>query len=341
MTRVFISGGTGFIAIHIIDLLLEHGHSVVTSVRSQQKGENILKHHPNTPKSKLDFVIVEDIAKADAFDEAIKSDPPFEVVLHTSSPFHFNAKDIKKDLLDPAIIGTTGILKAIKESAPTVKRVVITSSFAAIINPGQGSWPSHTYSEKDWNPITAEEAIANPQVGYRGSKTLAEKAAWDFVEQEKPSFTLSTLCPPLVLGPIVPYLQNDIENLNTSNQRIAAILTGKAKNEVPPTGTFIWTDVRELALAHVKAAELEDAGGKRFFITAGHFSNNEIVEIIRDAYPNLEDKLPVKDAPSGRYPEGGVYNFDNSRSKEVLGLKYRSLKESVLDTVKSLQEIGA
>jgi len=145
----------------------------------------------------------------------------------------------------------------------------------------------------------------------------------------------------LVLGPIVPYLQNDIENLNTSNQRIAAILTGKAKNEVPPTGTFIWTDVRELALAHVKAAELEDAGGKRFFITAGHFSNNEIVEIIRDAYPNLEDKLPVKDAPSGRYPEGGVYNFDNSRSKEVLGLKYRSLKESVLDTVKSLQEIGA
>ena len=87
--------------------------------------------------------------------------------------------------------------------------------------------------------------------------------------------------------------------------------------------------------------EVEQAGGKRFFITAGHFSNNEIVEIIREAHPELKDKLPVKDAEGGRYPEDGVYNYDNSRSKEVLGVKYRSLKESVLDTVKTLREIGA
>ena len=312
----------------------------MTSVRSQQKGKNILKNHPNVPKSKLDFVIVEDIAKENAFDEVIKSDPPFEAVIHTSSPFHFNVTDTKKDLLDPAIIGTTGILKAIKKSAPTVKRVAITSSFASIVNPSKGSWPSHTYSEEDWNPITEEEAVASPQAGYRASKTFAEKAAWDFVEKEKPGFTLTTLCPPLVLGPIVPYLQSDIENLNTSNQRIAAILTGKAKTDVPPTGTFIWTDVRDLALAHVDAVEREEAAGKRFFITAGHFSNNEIVEIIRDAYPDLADKLPAKDAEGGRYPEGGVYNYNNSRSKEILGVKYRSLKESVLDTVRTLKQIG-
>lgn len=96
----------------------------MTSVRSQQKGENILKNHAGVPKSKLDFVVVEDIAKPGAFDEAIKSNPPFEAVIHTSSPFHFNVTDTKKDLLDPAIIGTTGILKAIKNNAPTVKRVV-------------------------------------------------------------------------------------------------------------------------------------------------------------------------------------------------------------------------
>ena len=232
-------------------------------------------------------------------------------------------------------------MKAIKKNAPSVKRVVITSSFASIVNPAEGSWPSHTYSEKDWNPITEEEAIANPMNGYRASKTFAEKAAWDFVEKEKPGFTLSTMCPPLVLGPIVPYLQNNIESLNTSNQRIAAILTGKAKDEIPPTGTFIWTDVRDLALAHVKAVEVEEAGGKRFFVVAGHFSNEDIADIIRDTHPELKDKLPAKGVKGGGYREGGLYKFDNSRSREVLGVKYRTLKESVLDTVKTLQEIGA
>lgn len=97
---------------------------MVTSVRSEEKAAAIRKAHPDVPKEKLDFVIVEDIAVEGAFDKAVKSDPPFEAVIHTSSPFHFNVTDIKKDLLDPAIIGTTGLLKAIQKSAPTVKRVV-------------------------------------------------------------------------------------------------------------------------------------------------------------------------------------------------------------------------
>ena len=109
----------------------------------------------------------------------------------------------RQDLLDPAIIGTTGILKSIKKSAPSVKRVVITSSFAAIINPSKGNWPGHEYSEEDFNPMTQQDALENPAAGYRASKTFAEKAAWDFVENEKPNFTVSTINPPLVFGPIV------------------------------------------------------------------------------------------------------------------------------------------
>lgn len=122
--KACISGGSGFIAAHVLDALLEHGHSVVTSVRSEEKAAGIRKAHPDASKEKLDFVIVEDIAVEGAFNEAVKSNPPFEAVIHTSSPFHFNVTDVKKDLLDPAIIGTTGLLKAIKQSAPTVKRVV-------------------------------------------------------------------------------------------------------------------------------------------------------------------------------------------------------------------------
>lgn len=81
--------------------------------------------------------------------------------------------------------------------------MVITSSFAAIVNPSKGNWPGHVYSEDDWNPITFEEALESPQAGYRASKTFAEKAAWEFIEKEKPNFTIATINPPLVFGPIV------------------------------------------------------------------------------------------------------------------------------------------
>ena len=108
----------------------------------------MLKNHPSVPKDKLSYVIVEDIAKEGAFDASLDGHD-HEVILHTASPFHFNVQDTKKDLLDPAINGTVGILKAVKKSAPSVKRVVILSSFAAIIDANKGARPGHTYSERD------------------------------------------------------------------------------------------------------------------------------------------------------------------------------------------------
>jgi nucleoside-diphosphate-sugar epimerase len=99
-------------------------------------------------------------------EQAVKSNPPFDYVLHTASPFHFNVQDPVKDFLDPAIKGTTGILHAIKAHAPEVKRVVITSSFAAIVNPKQHP---KVYNEENWNPVTWEEAM-DPSNVYRASK---------------------------------------------------------------------------------------------------------------------------------------------------------------------------
>lgn len=160
---------------------------MVTTVRSQQKADAIKKAHPNQGRDKLDFAIVEDIAQEGAFEHAVKSDPPFEAVIHTASPFHFNTEPskIKKDLLDPAVIGTTGVLKAIKKNAPTVKNVVITSSFASIFNPEKGTTWDHTYSEKDWNPITEQQAVESPSAGYRGDsyhiiKDSKLKLTYDF-----------------------------------------------------------------------------------------------------------------------------------------------------------------
>lgn len=282
-------------------------------------------------------MVVKDIAKDGAFDEAVVSEPPFDAVIHTASPFHFNITDPKKDLLDPAIIGTTGILKAVKARAPSVNRVAITSSFAAIINP-----KSHVkrYSEENWNPVTMEEALGdpNPITAYRASKTFAEKAAWDFVKNEQPNFQLSTLCPPLVFGPVVHYL-NSLDALNTSNARIRDMIQGKMKQTRASTEVFLWVDVRDVAIAHVKAIESPEAADKRFFVTAGYCSNNAIADCMRRNFTDLRSQLPPEDGGADM-PEG-AFNYDNSRSVDILGLKYRSLIDCVVDTVKSLQAVGA
>ncbi|KAJ9652406.1 methylglyoxal reductase (NADPH-dependent) gre2 [Neophaeococcomyces mojaviensis] len=333
--RVLLTGGSGFIAAHCVDYLLQGGHSVVFTVRSHDKGRKILSNHPKASEDQLSYVIVEDIANESAFDEAVKSNPPFEAVLHTASPFHFNVKDPKKDLLDPAIIGTTGILKAIQRNAPSVKRVVITSSFAAIVNAKKHP---ETYDEASWNPITMDEALhTDPGSAYRGSKTFAEKAAWEFVEKEKPNFTVSTINPPLVLGPVVHYF-NSLDSINTSNENVRDFVQGKFKDGLPPTRVILWVDVRDLALAHVRAIERPEAAGKRFFVTAGFFNNAKVADIIKKNFPDLKSKLPQNyEEDPKEYP----YKIDNSRSKEVLGLQYRSLEDSITDLVKSLQAAGA
>jgi nucleoside-diphosphate-sugar epimerase len=97
MTRVLLTGGSGFIAAHTLDILLEHGHSVVTTVRTQEKADKIKASYQNyVDKGQLGFAIVPDIAQPDAFEKAVISDPPFEAVLHTASPFHFNVTDVQK-----------------------------------------------------------------------------------------------------------------------------------------------------------------------------------------------------------------------------------------------------
>jgi len=313
---------------------------VVTTVRSEEKAQKIKDGHPSYGKDKLDIVIVPDIAQEGAFEEAVKSNPPFEAVIHTASPFHFKATDVQKDLLDPAVIGTTGILKSIKKHAPTVKRVVITSSFAAVVDHSKGTRPEHTYSEADWNPITHAQALQGPGFGYPASKAFAERAAWDFVENEKPNFDLCTMNPPLVFGPIVHYL-NSLSALNTSNERLRDFIQGTHKDtDIPESRAYLWVDVRDLAEAHVKGVELEQAGGKRFFTTAGFFSNRQLVEIIRKNFPQYKDTLPNENAKGGDLPQP-IYKIDNSRSKEVLSLKYIPLEKSVVDTVKSFQNVGA
>lgn len=304
-------------------------HKVVTTVRSDEKGRILLDLFKGKPVS---YSIVGDIAVEGAFDEAVKSEPPFDAVIHTASPFHYNVKDNKKDMIDPAVIGTTGILKAIKSSAPSVKRVVITSSFAAISNPKN---PPSVYNEDIWNEMTMDEALTttDAQAAYRASKTFAEKAAWDFVRSQNPNFSLTVLNPPMVYGPIRHPVAS-LDDVNTSSKRILNLLHGKPRHG--PVGSPIYIDVRDLALAHVLAIEKPEAAGQRIFVTAGMATEKQMGDVIRKAFPDIAANL--RDDLDGSLPP---YGIDNSKSISLLGITYRSLDETIVDTVQSLRELGA
>lgn len=244
------------------------------------------------------------------------------------------------------MIGTTSILKAIARSAPAVKRVVITSSFAAIIHEDHLEDPNTVFSESSWNPVTIKDIHNSKATAYRASKKLAEEAAWTFVQDpaNNVKFELATINPPLVIGPVAHYL-NSLDSINTSNARVADCITGKWKESGPaPTGAVLnWIDVRDCALAHIKAGiELPEAGGKRLFTTAGSFCNRGIYEVIRRNFPEYADKLPSPDKKGGEMPpDDKRYSYDASETDKILGIDWIPFEKCIIDTVKSLKEVGA
>lgn len=174
---------------------------------------------------------------------------------------------------------------------------------------------------------------------YRLSKKYAEKAAWDFVAREKPNFDVATVCPPAVFGPVVHHLAT-LDSINTSNERVVALLQGKWREEIAPTGPVqFWVDVRDVARAHILAMEKPAAGGKRLFTTAGYFSNREIIDVVRANFPELEDRLPPRDLKGGdAAPADQICKYDNSDTVKTLGIEWTGLKTSMIDLVKSIKD---
>lgn len=118
------------------------------------------------------------------------------------------------------------------------------------------------------------------------------------------------------------------------------MITGAQKSKLSPTGNYFWVDVRDIATAHALAIEKPEAAGKRFFVTKGPYNNVEVVKIIGEEFPEYREGLPSGDAlKSGDYPAAGPPGYDNSQSIDVLGVEYCSLKQSIVDTVKSLQPL--
>ncbi|KAK5188517.1 hypothetical protein LTR16_008275, partial [Cryomyces antarcticus] len=172
--RVLLTGANGFIGAHILSQLLGRDVSVRAVVRSEAKAAALRADFASCA-SQLDFAIVPDMAADGAYADALTStDTPFDTVIHTASPFLYKAVTSNRDFMDPAVRGTTEVLKAVKAHAGSVERVIITSSFAAVAPlADQAAMTGKVYTEADWNPITWEQAVqdeSNRNAAYQGSK---------------------------------------------------------------------------------------------------------------------------------------------------------------------------
>jgi nucleoside-diphosphate-sugar epimerase len=168
-----------------------------------------------------------------------------------------------------------------------------------------------------------------------GSKIAAEKAAWDFVQNQKPNFTVTTILPVLVFGPVIHDVAS-IDDINTSAQLVRDLIQGDYKHELPESQLSRWVDVRDTAVAHVRAFEVDGAGDKRFLVAGGTFSNREVATILWNHFPALRPNLPGPEVKSGGYPAAGVAKVDNEPSRKILGMEYMSLEESIVSMAGSL-----
>jgi nucleoside-diphosphate-sugar epimerase len=340
--RVLLTGANGFLGSHILSDLLTNGFFVRSIVRSQAKADAILQNF-SSYKSQMDFGIVEDMTISGAFDSVVKSTPAFDTVIHQASPFMLRTCKNNAEILDPAIKGTTELLRAVKGHAPHVKRVIYTSSCATIINfkAPIATTTRKVYTENDWNPVSYTEAMTDDiATAYRASKKFAELAAWKFVEEEKPNFDLVTLCPPMIYGPLthassVP----SVKDLNESNFRIYNFFFD-AKNDapLPPNGVHMYVDVRDLAIAHRLAATTPEASGNRIIISAGAVSSQDISDILRKEFPEMAARTPVGKPGTSSLPENAYY-IENEKAKNILGCKFRNMEETFVDLGKQLLEI--
>lgn len=341
---ILVTGATSFIAGHIIKLLLEKGYNVRGTVRSQAKESTVLENIPENLRKQVSFAHVADIT-TDSFDEAVQG---VNGIIHVASPFHFNVTNPEKDLLLPAINGTESVLKAAHKYNSTqndekkqIKRIIITSSFAAVNDSSKGLRPGYVYTEKDWFPVTYEEAAAtndNPGKVYCASKLLAEKAAWNFIEKQNPTFTIATICEPMVHGPRVDNLKS-LDDLNTSNANIWRLVTSGKDAEIPPTRLPWQVDVRDVAFAHVVALENQTKTSERYIVAAQDYSNQEIVDIVHESTKipsKIKDSTP-RGTPGERLPEH--YQIDTTKAQKELGVTYIPLKKTIEDLILQLAAI--
>ncbi|KAA1477465.1 D-lactaldehyde dehydrogenase [Dentipellis sp. KUC8613] len=335
--KVLVTGANGYIAAWVVRTLLEQGYSVRGTVRTASKGDHLKKIF-SSYGDKFELVVVEDITKDGAFDEAVKG---VDLVEHTASPFHFNINH-PDDLIVPAVKGTTSILNSILKNGSSVKRVVLTASCACVLKPGiVGKWDETSWNEPSILEVQEKGTKAPGIAMYRASKTLAEKAAWEFVETHKGEigWDLAVLNPPFVFGPPIHEVTS-LDSLNTSMLDFfkAVVKGAKTNDELASQGSAL-IDVRDLGLAHVLAAQKAEAGGERIIVSGGPFFWQELVDVANSIQPPIIAGLP-KGVPGATKGKQYIIDYETAKSDRILGLKTRSFEETVRDILVDVKNRG-
>jgi nucleoside-diphosphate-sugar epimerase len=340
MSTVLVTGGSGFIGSHCILQLLVAGHQVRTTVRNLKRESDVramLKEGGADPRSenRLSFFAA-DLKNDAGWPEAVAG---CEYVLHVASPFPANIPKHEDELIVPAREGALRILRASR--AAGVKRVVLTSSFAAI---GYGHRPQSTpFDETSWTNLDGADVSA-----YVKSKTLAERAAWDFIASENASLELSVVNPVGVLGPVLG------PDYSTSILLVQRLMDGA----IPgcPKLYFGLVDVRDIAHLHIRAMTHPDAKGGRFLAVAGNFmSILDIAKVLKLRMGGAAKRVPTRQLPDWMVrlaalrdpavkqilPElGKVKNATNEKARRILGWSPRSNEECIVATAESLMRLG-
>lgn len=338
MSTVLVTGGSGFIGSYCILQLLAAGHRVRTTVRNLKREADVralLKAGGAEPGDRLSFFAA-DLEKDAGWAQAVAG---CDYVLHVASPIPAVVPKDENELIVPAREGTLRVLRAARDAG--VKRVVQTSSFAAI---GYGH-PAQTapFDETSWtNP---DDPRVQP---YAKSKTLAERAAWDFIAKESGGLELSVINPVMVAGPVLS------ADYSASILLVQRLMDGA----VPgcPKLYFGVVDVRDVADLHIRAMTDAAAKGERFLALGGDFlSIAEIAHILKTRLGSAARRVPTREIPDfivrlvtlfdpaakQLLPElGKRKNATNEKAKRLLGWAPRASEEAIVATAESLLRLG-
>ncbi len=334
---VVVTGGTGFIAQYCILALLDAGYRVRTTVRSLAREAEVrghLKVAGTEPGDRLSFVVADLTADA-GWAEATAG---CAYVIHGASPTPTGDQTREDEWIRPAVDGNLRVLRAARGAG--VKRVVLTSAFGAICA-GHGPM-NRPFNETDWSDLTAKNIWP-----YQKSKTLAERAAWDFIAHEGRGLELSAINPVTVLGPVLG------ADYSHSIRLIKNMMDGQPGNPKINSG---FVDVRDVADLHLRAMTQAAAKGERFLAIAGESMwLADVAKVLKErmgpagskistrALPNAVVRLGALKDPAlrGAVPLLGLnLNATSEKAMRLLGWTARPREEAIVATAESLIRLG-
>ena len=319
MSRVLVTGGSGYLGTQLIAALLRDGRQVRATVRSlESEGDvRVAVRRGDADDSGLE-VVVADLTADEGWSAAAAG---CEEVHHVASPIPAAQPDDPDELIVPAREGTLRALRAARDAG--ARRVVVTSSFAAV---GYSPKPDAEYTEADWTDPDTPGLAPYPR-----SKAIAERAAWDFIEREGDETELVVVNPTFILGPTL-----------TTQARSSLQLTKAMLNGTMPVlrrQRFGVADVRDVADLHLRAMATPEAAGKRFLALADGptISFLEMAQILRERLGPLAERVPTEEAPG---PEPPRLIIHNDRAKQQLGWRPRPAGTTIVETAESLRDLG-